>query len=72
LLGCLDLLLSIWLRLLLVVGCRLVVGLVGLVGLIIGRVIGGSIGRVIRRFVLILGVLAFDRNDVSTWSRHRH
>jgi hypothetical protein len=69
----LDLLLSILLRLLLlIVGCRLVVRLVSLVGLIIGRVISGCIGRIIRRFVLILGVLTFDGNDVSTWSCHWH
>ncbi len=71
LLGCLDLLLSI-LLLLLIVGCRLVVRLVSLVGLIIGRVISCSVGRVIRGFVLILGVLAFDSYGVSTWGRHWH
>ncbi len=71
LLRCLDLLLPI-LLLLLVVGCRWVVRLVSLVGLIIGRVISASIGRVIRGFVLILGVLTFDSNGVSTWGRHWH
>ena len=59
-------------RLLLVVARRLIVsliGLVALVGLIIGGVIG-SVGRVIRR--LVLSVLPFDRNRISTGSGHRH
>jgi len=70
LLGGLDVLLSVLLLLLLVVGCgRLVVCLIRLVGLIIRgcRVIGG-LGRIISGF---LGVLTFDDNGISTWSR-RH
>lgn len=66
LLGGFDVLLSVLLRLLLVVGCgRLVVGLIRLVGLIIRscRVIGG-VGRIVSG---ILGVLTFDGYGISTW-----
>jgi len=67
-----DVLLSI-LLLRLIVGCSLIVCLVGLIGLIVGlRVIGG-VGGIVRRF--FLGIFAFDNDGIGAWrgshGRHR-
>ena len=67
-----DVLLSILLLLLVVGSASLIVRLVGLIGLIVGLRVIGSIGGIIRR--VVLGIFAFDNDGIAVWrgSHGRH